>query len=190
MKSLKILTLIALGLVGLQANAQTETPKGFTSGKVVLADNTVISGFFKEKIQSSAAVVFLTEDKKKKTYNGSDLLSAEIGDDKYICIKGDFFKVICDGELKFVQKASDASFKPIYNGNQAVFANGTEGKPGDYFVYNQSAKQLNYITKKTVGTVVPELFSGCEEAIAKAKELDTDISRFGEAVVIYNSRKK
>lgn len=190
MKILKILTVIALGMATFQLNAQTETPKGFNNGKVVLADNTVISGFFKEKIQGSAAVVFLTEDKKKKTYNGSDLLSVEIGDDKYICVRGDFFRIICDGELKFVQKASDASFKPIYNGNQAVFANGTEGKPGDYFVYDQAGKKLKYITKKNVATIVPELFSGCEEAIAKAKEINDDIPRFGEAVVVYNSSKR
>lgn len=186
MNTLKILLVLISGFTFLSANAQDESPKGFSTGKIVLADGSTLSGPVKDKIRSNASVV-LIDNNKKKNYDGSDLLSAEIGDQKFLCIRGDFFRVICDGEMKFLQKSSDASGKPMYNGNQAVFTNGTDGKPGDYFVYGKD-KQLKLVTRKTLTTVVADSFAGCEEAIASAKQAGDDVAKLGDAVVIYNSR--
>jgi hypothetical protein len=186
MNTLKILFALMAGFALLPASAQDESPKGFTAGKIVLADGSTLTGPLKDKIRSNASVV-LMDNNKKKNYDGSDLLSADIGDQKFICIRGDFFKIICDGELKFLQKSSDASRKPIYNGNQAVFTNGTDGQPGDYFVYGKD-KQLKLVTRKTLTAVAAESFAGCEEAIANAKQAGDDVAKLSEAVVIYNNR--
>lgn len=190
MKITQIFAAVAIVAVSFTSVKAQETPKGFDKGKVTLADGSVITGYVKEKIRGSASVIVISEgDSKKKTYSGNDLVSAEIGGEKFICHRGDFFKVINDGTLKFVQKASDASGKPIYNGNQAVFANGTEGAPGDYFIYNNGTKQLKLVTRKTITTVTNECFAGCDTAIAKAKAVNSDISEMGEAVTLYNNCK-
>lgn len=191
MKVFKTLPLILFSFTFLHAVAQTEAPKGYSKGSVTLADGSVVSGLFKEKIRSNASVTLLGDDThKKKIYDGSDLSAATINDENYLCIKGDFFRVICTGKLKFLQKSSDASSKPLYNGNQAVFANGTPGAPGDYFIYDNTGKELKLVNKKSVADITATSFAGCEEAIAKAKSLNGDVARLNEAVDIYNSRNR
>ncbi|MEO8405039.1 MAG: hypothetical protein ABI480_10600 [Chitinophagaceae bacterium] len=191
MKSLQLLTFSTLFFICINAAAQTDVPKGTIKGTIMLSDSSVVSGYFKEKIHSNASLTLMGDDnKKKKTYDGSDLISAEVGDEKFICIKGDFFKVISDGKLKFLQKASDASSKPIYNGNQAIFTNGTPGTPGDYFIYNNTAKELKLVNRKSVAAVAEASFAGCDEALTKAKSVNGDVAKLNEAVDIYNSRNR
>jgi hypothetical protein len=102
----------------------------------------------------------------------------------YLCIKGDFFKTICSGKICFLQKASNASNKASYNGSDAVFASGTEGKIGDYFVYSNN--QLIHLTKKTVSRFITEQLSSCSPAAAKAAAANGDMLVLAEAVSIYN----
>ena len=127
-------------------------------------------------------------DQKKKNYAGTDLKSLEIDGAKYICIKGDFFKVLCEGELNFLQKCSDASQKPSYNGTEVIFTNGTEGKPNDYFIYSITNKQLKLVSRKNVDEVIASSFAGCREAIDKAKNANRDIYQLKDAVTVYNNR--
>ena len=113
MKISSMVVAAMLSLFVLQVHAQ-EAPKGFKKGSIASADGTNLSGYVKDNIRSSAAVVFTTEaGTDKKTYSGSELTSVEIEGTKYICVKGDFFKVLCEGGLSFIQKASDASGKPV-----------------------------------------------------------------------------
>ena len=156
MKILKLLSAAALSLLFLQTNAQ-EAPKGFTKGKVTLADNTVVTGFIKDNIRKDASVILLVNGKEKK-YNGADISGAEIDATTYSCMKGDFFKVVCNGELTFLQKASDASSKPTTVGNEVFFLSGTEGKPGDYFIYENKTQQLKLVSKKNLNDVVANSF--------------------------------
>jgi hypothetical protein len=74
----------------------------------------------------------------------------------------------------------------VYNGNQAVFINGTEGSPGDYFLYITSTRQLKHLNRKSVSTVVAESFSTCAQALVKAKGINEEISRLNEAVQVFN----
>jgi len=97
-----------LSILSLVAKAQV-APKGFTKGNIVLTDGSSVSGYIKEKIRSNASLILLDSENKKKNYDGSALQSASIGENKFLCIKGDFFKVIEDGSIKFLQKSSDAS---------------------------------------------------------------------------------
>ncbi len=187
MKILKLLPAFICSLFVLQATAQTEVPKGFSTGKVVLPDNTVVTGFIKDNIRKDASVVMLTDGKEKK-YNGGDIASAVVGETNYNCMKGDFFKVVCNGELTFLQKASNASSKPTQIGNEVFFLSGTEGKPGDYFIYENKNQQLKLVSKKTLSTVIANSFGTYAPAIEKAKAAQNDIAQLKDAVDTYNSR--
>ncbi len=187
MKILTMLPAVTLSLFFLQATAQTEAPKGFSKGKVVLPDNTIVSGYIKDNIRKDASVVMLTDGKEKK-YNGSDIAAAQIDATGYICIKGDFFKEVCSGELSFLQKSSNASSKPTYIGNEVFFVSGTDGKPGDYFIFENKNRELKLVSKKNLNDVVAKSFGGYAPAIEKAKAAQTDIALLKDAVESYNSR--
>ena len=168
MKIFKTLSILFLSLFLLQSQAQENLPKGFKKGSLVLADNTVLSGYIKENISKNASVILLTEDgKNKKNYDGDGLLSVTIDSTRFICIKGDFFRLLCEGDLCLLQKSSDASRKPTYNGSEAIFSNGTEGKPGDYFTYTTANKQLKLVNRKKFDAVVAESFASCAASIEK-----------------------
>lgn len=191
MKIINALVISIVSLVLSQANAQTEVPKGFKKGTIVLADGSSLPGFIKDNIRNNASVMFISEaGGKKKNYDGSGLISAEIEGTKFFCIKGDFFKVLSEGELNFLQKSSDASDKPTYNGNEATFSSGTEGKPNDYFIYNTKDKQLKLVSRKNVDEVIAASFAGNIAAIDKAKTAGGDLSQLKVAVEIYNNRNR
>ena len=95
MKRITSFAAFFLTLVSLQLKSQDKVPNGFTKGSVTLADNTEITGFVKDDIRSKAAVVLIPATGEKKiTYDGDKLNGAMIEGTKYICIKGDFFKVV------------------------------------------------------------------------------------------------
>jgi hypothetical protein len=190
MKIVKSIALaLALSLVFKQLHAQAEMPKGFKKGSIVLFDNTMLSGYIKDNTGSDASVWFMADaNGKKKNYSGSDIISADIDGTSFLCINGDFFKVLCKGELNFLQKASDASGKVSYNGTTPIFSNGTEGKPGDYFIYTTAGKVLQLVSKKNVNEVAASSFNGYTAAIDMAKTATDDIAQLKEAVVLYNNR--
>jgi hypothetical protein len=191
MKALSIATTFLLTITFLQVKSQDAMPKGFTKGSVTLADNSEVTGFIRDDIRSKAAVVLIPQaGGKKTTYDGDKLNAVTIDGTKYICMKGDFFKVVCDGELSFLQKSSNASSKPVYVGTEAMFINGTEGKPGDYFIFNKSLNQLKLVNNKNVVEVTTQAFINCEAAVNKAKETGADIAMLKDAVNIYNNRNK
>jgi hypothetical protein len=167
--------------------AQTEVPAGFSKGSIILANGTIVSGFVKDNIKKSAAVVFI-DNTGKKTYEGSQINGLSIESSNFICINGDFFKTICTGKLCFLQKASDASGKASYNGTEPIFNNGTEGKIGDYFAY--ADKKLKLLNKKSVETFINTDLAGCTAAIEKAKTINGDMAKLQEAVDIYNTNMK
>jgi hypothetical protein len=190
MNILNTLAATVLSLVVLQVNAQSETPKGFQKGTLTLADNSQLSGLVKDNIRKDASVAFVQQTgEKKKNYSGSELAGVEIDGTKFICISGDFFKILCQGELCFLQKSSDASGKPTYNGNEAIFSSGTEGKINDYFIYNGKDKQLKLVSKKNVEEIAATSFAGNTAAIDKAKTVNGDLSQLKEAVEVYNRGK-
>jgi hypothetical protein len=185
---MKMLAAIAaFSLIIFQAHAQNEPPKGFKNGKLVLTNNTTMTGYVKDNIRGNASVTFLGEGDKKKTFDGSALNAAEIDGVKFLCVKGDFFKIISEGDLYFLQKESDASRKASYNGTEAVFMDGTEGSKGDYFIYDSRNKQLKLVTKKTFDAVVAGTFASNTSAIDKANAARNDIAQLKAAVDLYNN---
>ena len=188
MKIFKMLSLIAFSFIVLQATAQNDVPKGFNKGTLVLADNSTVNGYVKDNIKRDASVILLNNG-KEKSFNGSELVSAEINSNSFLCIKGDFFKVVSNGELSFLQKSSDASSKATFNGTEAMFNDGTEGNPGDYFIYDSRSKLLKLVSKKNLDEVIARSFDGYTPAIEKAKTAYADITKLKDAVEIYNGRK-
>lgn len=191
MKQLTSFTAILFLLISFSARGQDAVPKGFVKGSIVLTDNSEISGYIKDEIRNKASVVMIAGTAgKKASYDGDKLNTVTIDGTRYICMKGDFFKLLCDGEWCFLQKSSDASSKPVYVGTETLFLNGTEGKPGDFFIFNRNLQQLKLVNSKNVAAVSAESFTNCEAAISKSKEAVNDIAMLKDAVLIYNNRNQ
>jgi hypothetical protein len=187
MKPKKLLILLAV-VFSLTAKAQLTIPKGYKKGNVVLTNGTTISGYIKDNISNDASIILLSENTEKKTkYSGLELSLAAIEDSKFLCLKGDFFKIISSGELSLLQKASDISSKPIYNGTEAIFLNNTEGKRGDYFLYSTAQSQLLLLHKKNKEAILA-LFSGDAASLEIAKQNVANVELIKNAIALYNSR--
>ncbi|MBL7730424.1 MAG: hypothetical protein JNM88_04535 [Chitinophagaceae bacterium] len=183
---MKIFRLLSLAFI---ATFMVSAVSAQSSGTLVLADGTTLTGNIKNNISRNASVQIQT-DGKKKTYTAAQLTSAQVEGVNYRCISGDFFKVICTGNLCFLQKASDASGTITYNGTEAVVNNGTDGKPGDYFLFNTTKNNLQLVSVKNLEEVIQQNFNGNAAAIEKARTAATDISQLKEAVTIFNNDSK
>jgi len=179
------ITLILLAFTAI-SHAQNTIPVGYAKASIVLANGTNLSGYVKDNIKKSSAVIFVDETgNNKKQYEGSDIKTISIDSLHFICIRGDFFKVLCSGKLNYLQKASNSSAKPTYNGAEAIFTNGTEGKIGNYFIY--SNQQLKLLNRKNIDAFINTDLAGCTEAIQKAKAGNGDVAKLGGAVDTFNS---
>jgi hypothetical protein len=128
--------------------AQDKIPAGFKKGTLVMQDSTVVSGYIREFIRNNASLVFLAGPKgKRQCLDGTQIRTLQIDSTRYRCIKGDFFRVLSEGKLCFLRKAGSAADKPVYNGTEPLLINGTEGRLGDYYVYNTSNQSLRLITR-------------------------------------------
>jgi hypothetical protein len=189
MKTVKTILAFFLVFSVLHTQAQTEAPKGYTAGSITLADGTVKTGFVKDNARKKASISFMeTAAGKSKTYDGWAVTAVTAGDLRYTCINGDFFTLLCAGELQFLQKASEAPGKIEYNGSDPILRPTTEGRAGDYFVYNTAAKELVMITKQNYDQATATVFKSYEPAVAKAKETRQDPARLKQAVELYNQR--
>ena len=162
-----------------------EVPAGFVIGSVTLADGSVVNGYIKDNLKKSASVQFIDSKGMKKSYTASQVNGASIGDAKYTCISGDFFRTLSAGKMNFLQKASNASGSLTFNGSEAVASSGTEGKVGDYFVFANN--QLKLLTKKNLDSFISNDLAVCAPAVEKAKSINGDIARLQEAVDIFNN---
>ncbi len=186
MKKTFILTVVTAFLFIL--NLQAQVPANFAKGSITMADGSSISGYVKDNMKKDASVEFLDNTGEgKKKFDGSQINAVNIDAARYQCIKGDFFRTICNGKICFLQKVSNASGKTIYNGSEAIILSGTDGKTGDYFSYSNN--ELTLITKKSVDVFIGQL-GNCTAAVEKAKSVNGDIAALADAVTIYNSYNK
>jgi hypothetical protein len=186
MKMKQVLTAIVLLAFVVTVHAQNTIPTGYAKATIVLDNGNSLSGYVKDNIKKASAVVFVDETgNNKKQYEGSDIKTISIDTVHFICIRGDFFKVLCAGKLNYLQKASNSSAKPTYNGTEAIFTNGTDGKIGDYFIY--SDQQLKLLNRKNLEAFINTDLAGCAEAMQQAKASNGDVARLGGAVDTFNS---
>jgi hypothetical protein len=182
----KILSAIVLLAFIATVQAQNFIPAGFVKADLILDNGNSLSGYVKDNIKKASAVVFVDANgNNKKKYEGSDIKSISIDTLHFICIKGDFFKVLCAGKLNYLQKVSNSSGKPTYNGTEVIFANGTQGKIGDYYIYND--QELKLLSRNNMESFISKDLAGCSEAIQQAKDSNGDMAKLSVAVVTYNN---
>jgi hypothetical protein len=142
--------LLALALLlSIGTMAQSEIPAGFIQGKVILNNGNEFSGWIKDNMRKKSSIIFYNPSNGKKlTYDATNLSEADLNNGKYLCLYGDFFKVITAGEHAILQKSSNAPAKPYYNGVETIISHGTEGKIDDQFEYSASTNDLKLIPKK------------------------------------------
>ena len=163
MKFSRNIMAITFALGSLSLTAQVAAPKGFKTATVSLDNGSSMSGFLNEP------------GGKKMTYDATQVNAVNVEGVKFICINNDFFKVLSEGELNFLQKSSDAKGKVFYNGLESIVSSGTDGKPGDYFIYRNSTRELKLITNKNLNEVVSSSFQNYSAAIEKAKTANGDL---------------
>jgi hypothetical protein len=186
MKILNALSTFVFCLAVSLAHAQTEIPAGYTKGTVTLANNQILTGYIKDNMKKSSSISFVDETgNNKKAFSSNEINGVKTVAGNYIAVKGDFFKIICEGKINFLQKTSDAFNKPSYNGTEVVFSNGTDGKIGDYFSYEDN--QLKRLNKKTLDAFINTALSGCPQGIERAKTINGDIAQLKEAIDICNN---
>jgi hypothetical protein len=168
-----------------KGKAQKAIPTGFVKATITLDNGDQLSGYVKDNIRKSSSVVYINETgEQKKVYEGRDINKLSFDSAQFMCINGDFFKVISTGKMNFLQKASNSAGNVYYNGADPVVSNGTEGSIGDYFVY--SNKQLKLMNAKSLESFISADLTGCAEAIEKAKAINGDFSKLSEAVETFN----
>jgi hypothetical protein len=166
---MKFCLLLIISLITLQLQAQNTLPgaqgstaapnKHFHPGLVLLPDSTILTGYIRDYIRADASVVYLDpRTGRKRTFTGAQIISVDIDTTRFLCLKGDFFRIVATSDLLFLQKASDASGKPAYNGTQPILINGTEGHVNDYFLYDPSVHRLQLVNNKTMNNVIPTAF--------------------------------
>jgi hypothetical protein len=168
------------------SQAQKPIPAGFIKATITLDNGDLLAGYIKENIRKSSSVIYVNEaGENKKTYAGRDINKLTIDSNQYVCVNGDFFKVISLGKIFFLQKASNSTGNVYYNGAEPIVSNGTDGEIGDYFVY--SNKQLKLMNAKTVDAFINADLMTCAIAAQKAKAINGDITKLNEAIDAYNS---
>jgi len=179
---------ITLTATFLLAAANAQVPDGYSSGTISLANGNTLSGYIKDNIKKNAAVIYLNAaGSEKKVYNSTEINAVQIGNTHFISVKGDFFKAVCSGKMSFLQKASNAAGKTIYNGSEAIVLPGTEGKIGDYFTYTDG--DLTMINTTSIDTFIQQL-GNCATAVEKAKTANGEPAVLAEAVAIYNANNQ
>jgi hypothetical protein len=186
MKIKPFLSFVTLSLFVAVTNAQTAIPEGYTKAIITLDNGSALSGYIKENIKKSSSVTFIDETgNNKKVYEGRNINALTTATGNFICVNGDFFKTLSAGKLNFIQKQSNSSGNASYNGAEAIFNSGTEGKIGDYFIY--ADKKLKLLNKKTIDAFINTDLIACAEAVEKAKTINGDMAKLQQAVEIYNN---
>ncbi len=168
-----------------KSQAQKPIPSGFVKATITLDNGEALSGFVNDNIKKSSSVVYVNEvGENKKVYAGRDIVQLTVDTVPFLCVNGDFFKIITAGKMFFLQKASNSAGNVYYNGAEPIVSNGTDGEIGDYFVYTN--KQLKLANAKSLEALINTSFAGCTEAIEKAKASQADISKLSDAVDAFN----
>lgn len=168
-KTFSFLLPVAL-LLTASVNAQQPMPannKDGLNGKLVLHDNSVITGVVKDNIRKKGEVVLLRDGKKTK-YAASEVASVQIGEAQFITGNGTFYEVIWEGKtLSLVRKASEPSGLQ-YNGTEPMVIS-SEGNIGDFLVKKTGEPTLYLLTKKNQQEVLGKLCGTCAAGIDETK---------------------
>jgi hypothetical protein len=184
----KILFFSIAFLISNLLQAQPTVTDDVVQGSITMLDGTIVQGTVKDKIKKSASIIVIDEvTKKKKVIEGHQILTATINKVKYVTIGGDFFTVLADGKLSFLQKNSDASNKIKYSGSNPVGSYGTDGNINDFFIYSNNV--LEIVHKKNMKEQIKQHLINCAEAYNNANNIKEDVILLQKAIEIFNNCK-
>jgi hypothetical protein len=139
----------------------TSTPAGLTEATVTLTNGTILMGYGENLISSRRAIAFRSSaDAKKQLFSAKQLQSAQLNQQYFQVIEGDFFQVHTRGDAwELCEKLSASPANIEYNGAEPIMVSSTPGAIGDLFLYNSTNHQLisvkdpfakTYLQKKLV----------------------------------------
>lgn len=185
------LTAVLLFALFLTLNAQNSVsnpvPEGFTTGSIVMPDNTVHEGHLKNNLKKNGEVVFISADGKKVKYNASQLSGLSVGNENFTVINNAFYKIIREGaKLKLLRKASNSSAIQ-YNGSEPIAVSAGEGDYDDYFVQTVLTKKLQLVRKKDFAKIFSSICADCTTLSEDLKANKIGYGEIEQAVTIYNA---
>jgi hypothetical protein len=139
---------------------------GYVSGKIILADNTEITGSIKDNIRKKGEVVFLQGDKKTK-YKANDISGAEIGGAQYITNNYTFYEVMWKGSNTCLLRKANTPSGVQYAGTEPIVISPGEGNIDDLFF--QKGNSIQLLTKGNFKSVLSENCSSCAAGIDVSK---------------------
>ena len=145
MKKIMFLLLATSWIGGITATAQTSAvPAGFTEATVTLRNGTQLKGYAENLISGRKVIAFLENPgAKKQIYSPKQLQSAQISNQFFQIIQGDFFQVHTHGNTwDLCEKLSNSPATIEYNGVEPIMVSATPGVIGDLFLFNKETHQL------------------------------------------------
>jgi hypothetical protein len=184
----KTIAIIAfLALVGLEANSQV--PAGFQKTTITLANNQQVEGSIKDGGIAKGTVQFVAATGAKKSYSAAELNALTVNGETYLALSNDFYKVLVNGKASLLQKQSDNSGKMLFNGSEANIATTTEGKIGEWYLFNTSTGDLHLLGKKNFDTVLGNALTDCPAFLADLKAKTFAYDQLAQAIGKYNQCK-
>jgi hypothetical protein len=122
----------------------TPTAAGLTEATVTLTNGTIVKGFGENLISSRRAIAFRSNaDAKKQLFSAKQIQSAQLNQQYFEVIKGDFFQMHTRGDAwELCEKLSASPATIEYNGAEPIMVSSTPGAIGDLFLYNSIEHQI------------------------------------------------
>ncbi|MBU3743573.1 MAG: hypothetical protein FGM61_03365 [Sediminibacterium sp.] len=145
MKKIMFLFLAAGWMISNNASAQTTVvPAGFSEATVTLRNGTQLKGYAENLISARRVIAFReNSEAKKQNFSPKQLQSAQIGNQFFQIIQGDFFQLHTLGNSwELCEKISNSPASIEYNGVEPIMVSGSPGGIGDVFLFNRETNQL------------------------------------------------
>jgi len=145
MKKLMFLFFASGWLINNTSSAQTiSAPIGFKEATLTLHNGTQLKGYAENLISGRKVIIFLENaGAKKQTYSPKQLQSAQISNQFFQIIQGDFFQLHTSGNTwELCEQLSHSPAIIEYNGVEPIMVNASPGRIGDLFLFNRETHQL------------------------------------------------
>jgi|694.fasta_scaffold00315_77 hypothetical protein len=138
--SLALLLIFSKGLFA----QSTPTAAGLTEATLTLTNGNIVKGYGENLISSRRAIAFRSNaDAKKQLFSAKQIQSAQLNQQYFQVIVGDFFQVHTRGDTwELCEKLSASPATIEYNGAEPIMVSSSPGAVGDLFLYNSSNHQL------------------------------------------------
>jgi len=151
------LALLLISSKGLIAQSNP-TSSGLTEATLILTNGSIVKGFGENLISRRRAIAFRSStDAKKQLFSAKQLQSAQLNQQYFQVIEGDFFQLHTQGDAwELCEKLSASPATIEYNGAEPIMVNTSPGSVGDLFLYNSTTHQLISIKDPFAKTYLQE----------------------------------